>query len=84
MEDKVTLEIPDQVFKLIMQRFDTLEEQHKTRFDSLESLLKNHVEKDAAYYTTVDRHSTYFAIISLGIAPAVAYFTHKLGWPKIG
>jgi hypothetical protein len=68
-----------QAFALLMARFDTIEKQN----DDQLKLLSDHIKEDDKAHATVERHSTYFAIMSLGIAPLSAYLGHKLGWPKL-
>ena len=64
----------DQVFKLLMQRFDTLELQNKAQID----LMSDHIEKDNATRIIVERHTTYFGLMSLGLAPLAAYIAGKI------
>jgi len=67
-----------QAFELLMARFDTIEKQNEEQL----KLIHTHLKDDADTKTIVDRHSTYFAIMSLGSAPLLAYVGHKFGWPK--
>jgi len=68
-----------QAFALLMARFDTIEQQNKEQLE----LIAQHVKDDADVKTVVERHSTYFSILSLGGAPLLTYLGHKLGWPKV-
>jgi hypothetical protein len=72
-------ELPPQLFTMLMKRFDTIEKQN----DDQLKLLSAHIKEDDRAHEIVERHSTYFAIMSLGIAPLSAYLGHKLGWPKL-
>lgn len=66
----------DQVFELLMKRFDTLEEQGlKTQ-----SLLAKHVDDDEKVHRTVERHAIYWSILLLGIPSTMTYVSKKMGW----
>lgn len=67
-----------QAFELLLARFDTVERQNEEQL----RLIQKHVKEDAETKTVVDRHSTYFALLSLGSAPLLTYLAHKLGWSK--
>jgi len=64
-----------QTFELLMKRFDTLEQQNHEQL----VLLGKHVEEDSKVHTVVERHSTYFSILSLGIPAGIAYALSKMG-----
>ena len=65
----------DQVFKLLMSRFDTIEEQNKVQLE----LMSDHIKDSAPVHKTVERHSAYFGVMSLGAAPIIGWLAYKLG-----
>lgn len=42
-------------------------------------LIEAHIKDDEKTRTVVDRHSTYFALLSLGLVPLSAHIANKLG-----
>ena len=67
--------INGQTFALLMARFDTLEKQN----DEQIKLMGKHIEDDTKVHNVVERHSTYFSILSLGIPTGIAYALNKMG-----
>lgn len=65
-----------QAFALLMARFDTIEAQNEAQLKFIEA----HISDDAKTKEIVDRHTTYFSLMSLGSAPLLAYVVHKFGW----
>ena len=72
----VEIKMNDQSFQLLMSRFDTIEKQND---DQLKAL-RTHVEADDKVHIVVERHSTYFGLLGLGIPAATAYIANKLGF----
>jgi len=68
--------VTEQNFSFLMKRFDRIEVQN----DEQLKLLRTHIEQDEAVHKIVERHSTYFGILSLGIPVGLAAFMHKMGW----
>jgi tetrahydromethanopterin S-methyltransferase subunit F len=68
--------IPEQVFELLLKRFDTIEAQNNRQLE----LIEKHVNDDVKTREIVDRHTTYFGLMSVGIAPLAAYIATKMGW----
>lgn len=68
--------LTEQNFHFLMSRFDRIEAQN----DQQLRLLSKHVEEDNKVHAVVERHSTYFGVISLGIPVAIAAAMNKLGW----
>ena len=68
--------VTEQNFKFLIERFDRIEQQNTDQI----KLMQAHIEKDDAVHKIVERHSTYFGIISLGIPVGIASFMHKMGW----
>lgn len=66
----------DHVFKMIMQRFDTIELLHREHLERMEK----HVESDNEIHAVVERHSTYWKLLSLGIPVVGAALAKKMGW----
>jgi helix-turn-helix protein len=66
----------DQNFKFLMSRFDRIEHQN----DEQLTLLRQHIEVDAVVHKVVERHSTYFSVLALGIPVGITALMHKLGW----
>jgi hypothetical protein len=71
--------VTEQNFKFLMARFDNIEQQNGEQL----TLLRAHIEKDEAVHKIVERHSTYFGILSLGIPVGIASFMHKMGWKAL-
>lgn len=69
------MELTDQVFTLLMQRFDKLDAQNK----ELKELIKAHAEEDAKIHKIVERHSVYFSALLLGLPTALSYLAVKAG-----
>jgi len=65
----------EQVFDLLMKRFDTLEEQNKAQL----TLMTGHIEKDESVHRIVERHSAYFSVVSAGSIPLLGWLAYKLG-----
>lgn len=65
------LKIPDQVFELLM-----------TRFDTLEDLLKTHIKQAEPIHKTVEKHSVYWNLVFLGVPGALGWVWVKLGGNK--
>jgi hypothetical protein len=65
----------DQVFKLLMSRFDTLEEQNKAQLE----MMADHIKESAPIHKAVERHSAYFGVASFGMAPILGWLAYKLG-----
>jgi hypothetical protein len=65
----------DQVFDLLMKRFDTLEAQNKTQLD----LMQTHIEIDDKAHKILERHSAYFSVMSAGSIPILGWIAYKLG-----
>jgi hypothetical protein len=63
-----------QAFALLMDRFDTIEKQNEKQIE----LIEDHVKQDNATRIIVERHTTYFGLMSLGLAPLGAYIFGKL------
>jgi hypothetical protein len=68
--------LTDQNFKFLMDRFDRIEKQN----DEQLKLLGKHVDDDAKVHAMVERHSTYFSILTLGVPVGIAAFLNKMGW----
>ena len=68
-----------QNFEFLMKRFDRIEVQN----DEQLKLLREHIENDVAVHKIVERHSTYFGILSLGIPVGIAAFMSKMGWKAL-
>ena len=64
-----------QAFTLLMAELATIKEQNKQQID----LIHGHIKDDAAVHAVVDRHSTYFKTIGLGVPGILAWITKKLG-----
>lgn len=65
------------------QAFQLLRDQHTEtlqRFDKLEGLLAAHTEEDSKVHNVVDRHSTYWSILFLGIPTLIAFVGRKTGF----
>ena len=71
--------VTEQNFKFLMARFDNIEQQNSEQL----TLLRAHIEKDESVHKIVERHSTYFGILSLGIPVGIASFMHKMGWKAL-
>lgn len=69
-------QLDSQTFGLLMARFDTIEKQNDKQLE----LLQDHIKVDDAVHTVVNRHSTYFSILALGIPVGIAGIMNKLGW----
>jgi hypothetical protein len=65
-----------QAFALLMAELKTIKSQNEKQLD----LMIKHVDDDNKVRVIVERHSTYFGLMSLGIAPLAAFVAHKLGW----
>lgn len=68
----------DQVFSLIMARFDTIEEQNAAQL----VLLRKHITDDEKIHAIVERHSAYFGLVSAGVPTLLGWIGYKLGLPK--
>jgi hypothetical protein len=68
--------VSDQNFKFLMSRFDRIERQN----DEQLKLLGKHVEDDELVHKVVERHTTYFGLLTLGIPVGIAAFINKMGW----
>lgn len=68
--------LTDQNFKFLIDRFDRIEQQNTDQL----KLLAKHLEEDSKVHKIVERHSTYFGILSLGIPVGIAAFMNKMGW----
>jgi len=68
--------LTDQNFQFLMSRLDRIEAQN----DQQLKLLGKHVEADDKVHKVVERHSTYFSVLALGIPVGIAAFMNKLGW----
>lgn len=75
-EARRTDQINSQTFSLLMARFDTLERQN----DEQMKFLQTHIRDYEKTRTIVERHSTYFSILALGIPVGIAALVHKMGW----
>jgi hypothetical protein len=64
-----------QTFTLLMARFDTIEAQNKQQLE----LMSDHITEDSKVHKVVERHTSYFKLLSLGLAPTAAYLATKLG-----
>ena len=68
----------NQVFSLLMARFDTLEAQNNAQIQ----LIQAHVEADEQVHKVVERHSAYFKLVGLGVPTFLGWIAYKLGLPK--
>lgn len=68
----------NQVLRLLMQRFDTLEDQNKRMIN----LFIEHDKEDRKMAKLVERHNTYFGIMGLGLTPVIGWIAYKLGFSK--
>ena len=66
----------DEIITLIRDRLRRIEEQND---DQLE-LLRRHIDEDSTAHKLVERHQTYFKILSVFIPAAVTYIATKLGF----
>lgn len=66
----------DQIFEMLMKRFDTLEDQNKSQT----AMLTIHAAKSEKVHKTVERHSAYFSILGLGVTPLLGWVAYKLGF----
>jgi cellulase/cellobiase CelA1 len=64
-----------QTFELLMERFNTIEAQNNEQL----RLLGKHIEEDAKVHGVVERHTTYFSFLALGIPAGVTYIINKMG-----
>jgi len=66
----------EQVFTLLMARFDTIEEQN----DAQLALLNEHIKVDNAVHAVVVQHSTYWSIMRWSLAAIGGLVTSILGF----
>jgi len=71
--------VTEQNFTFLMKRFDRIEVQN----DEQLKLLRDHIEKDEKAHKILERHSTYFGILSLGIPVAIATLMNKMGFKPL-
>ncbi|MGL5935951.1 MAG: hypothetical protein ACRCZI_10060 [Cetobacterium sp.] len=60
---------------LLMTALEDIKKQNQAQID----LLHAHMKDDSAVKAVVERHSTYFKLIGVGLMPVVAYVASKLG-----
>jgi len=65
-----------EVFDLFMSRFDSIEATNKQFLD----LVGKHVEADNKVHAVVERHSTYWKFLFMGIPLLSGAVATKLGW----
>jgi hypothetical protein len=63
-------------FKLFMSRFDTIESAIKTYHERMQA----HVDEDNQIHEVVQRHSTYWKFVFLGVPVVGGWVATKLGW----
>lgn len=68
------LKIPDQLFAMMMKRFDTVEAQNNKQL----LLIEAHVKQDDETRAIVERHSTYFGFMSMALGAVVVNTVHTL------
>lgn len=81
----------DKAFQLLMARFDTLESQNAAQLlfmqnehNSFLKSLADHSVADALVHKVVERHSTYFSVLLLGIPVIGSVLAGKLfGWKPL-
>jgi hypothetical protein len=69
-----------QQFEMFMKRFDTIESRSTEQHSTLTQLLEGHVILDDKVHTTVERHSTYFKLLFMGIPLVGTAIAKKMGW----
>lgn len=84
----------NQVFDLLMKRFDTLEDQNESvkrtlearevkldvATDKLHKLIEDHIVVDNKIHKLVERHSVYFSIAFLGLPVIGTWLAKKSGF----
>lgn len=63
-------------FEFLMKRFDRIEKQN----DDQLKLMKDHTQSFSELTKVVERHSAYFGLAGLGLAPLVGWVAYKLGF----
>ena len=66
--------VDERTWELLMKRFDTIEEQNREQLE----LLGDHTEADDRVHGVVERHSAYFGLLSLGLAPLLGVLFHRV------
>ena len=51
-------------FDLIMERFDNIEKQMDSHYETQTFMIHEHTKKDEHYYALVDRHQTYLNVLA--------------------
>ncbi len=64
------------MFQVFMERFDRIEATHKEYLKEMAS----HVKADNEVHAVVERHSTYWKLILLGLPVAGSAIAAKMGW----
>lgn len=66
----------NQTFECIMARFDKVDADNKAQLERL----SKHVDEDYKVHVVVQRHTTYWKFLSMGVPIMGAAIAKKLGW----